>query len=161
MFRAYRPHALAGNAPATRSLTESGLWLSFAAPTLAWCQANRRETVCFNFLFSVPAPILGWITVGLTFFLVSMMGGNPLLGLFTLPAFALAYYRVRGGKPSLTLASRSGQGRGRFTNFEPEGTKTPSWNPLAKLAEERKRKERDKKLAEMFKRSGYDDETKP
>ena len=70
---------------------------------------------------------------------------------------------MHGGKPSLTLASRSGQSRGRFTNFEPENRpgNPPNWNPLAKLAEERKRKERDRKLAEMFKRSGYDDETKP
>jgi membrane associated rhomboid family serine protease len=139
----------------------SGLWLAFGAPAFAWCQINRSATVLFSFVIPIPAPVLGWILLAMTFFGVSMMGGNPLLGLFALPAFGLAYYRVHGGKPSLTLAKRGGESRGRFTNFEPEGTKTPDWNPLAKLAEERKRKERDKKLAEMFKRSGYDDEGKP
>ena len=136
----------------------SGLWLALAAPTFAWCRINRREIIRLYFCIPVPAPILGWLTLALTFFGISMAGGNPLLGLFALSGCGLAHYWASGGRPSLTLARRGGESRGRFTNFEPESRKAPGGNPLTRLAEERKRKERDKKLAEMFKRSGYDDD---
>ena len=145
----------------TAPVVQYGLWLALAAPTLAWCQINRRETIRLYFCIPVPAPILGWITLALAFIFTSLAGGHPLLGLFALSGCGLAYYWVRGGKPSLTLARRGGESRGRFQSFDPEGRGGASGNPLTKLAEERKRKERDRKLAEMFKRSGYDDEGKP
>ena len=137
----------------------SGLWLALAAPTVAWCLINRRETILLSFVLPVPAPVLAWLTVGLTFFFISSQGGHPLLGLFAVSGCAAAYLYVRNGV-SLTLARRSGEGRpagDRFADFDREGKGAASRNPLTKLAEERRRKERDKKLAEMFRRSGYDD----
>lgn len=134
-----------------------GLYLASTAPTVAWCLINRRETIVIYFVVPVPAPILGWLTMGFTWYAVSRSGGHPLLGLFALSGAAAAWWWVTIGREILRNRGRGGA-NARFADFRRE-TDTPGrGNPLARWRAERERKKQDQKLQEMFRRSGYDDD---
>jgi hypothetical protein len=75
-----------------------GLWLAIAAPTIAWCVLNAREVIRLYAVIPIPAPILAWLTVALTWFQVSMSGRHPLLGAFALSGCAFAYWYAKNGR---------------------------------------------------------------
>lgn len=132
-----------------------GLWLASAAPTVAWCRINRRETVVMSFFFPVPAPILGWITLAFTWFGVSMNSGHPLLGLFATAGGFAAWWWVDRGREMMRRRPAGG-GNLRFDNFGSETEDGGAGNPIIRWKRDREKKKRDQKLEEMFKRSGYD-----
>ena len=89
------------------------------------------------------------------------MLGNPFLGFFGLGGCAAALWWVRGGQE--WVARRFGKHKEtpnlRFADLDKDvrGAK-PRKNPLQKVREEKQRKERDAKIAEMFRNSGFKDE---
>jgi membrane associated rhomboid family serine protease len=98
-----------------------GLWAALAAPTVAWCVINRRETITLNFLFPVPAPVLMWITMALLWFSVSSTVRHPLLGLFSLAGCGFAYWYVVRGREWLDNLGRGKTGAKnnlRFQDFD-------------------------------------------
>lgn len=134
-----------------------GLGTAVAAPTIAWCHINRRETIVFNFLFPIPAPVLAWLTAAFTWFSVSTSGHHPLLGLFALSGCAAARWWITGGALPMRRPKADPKSNIRFADFDREMREGASRNPLTRWKEEKQRRERDKKLEEMFKRSGFDD----
>jgi hypothetical protein len=142
-------------------LIEFGLWLPLTTLVVAWAVINRRETVRFALLIAMPALWAAALGAALAFFHVSMNGGHPLLGLFALSGCGTAYWYVIKGRDLLRGlgTKKNASANTRFIDFEKEvkGAK-PSSNPFTRAAEEKKRRERDKKLEEMFRRSGYDDD---
>lgn len=64
-----------------------GLSLGVAAPTLAWCVVNRRETIYLMGVLPCPAPLLA----GLTVLSVWWEIGPPVMGLFGLTGCAAAF----------------------------------------------------------------------
>jgi len=137
---------------------EFSMWLPITAMVVAWATINRRETIRLAFLIPVPALWVAVIGVVFAFFHVSIKGSHPLLGLFALSGCGAAYLwmiRDRWLKPRKSAANSNT----RFVDFDKEVKDAkPSSNPFTRAAEERKRRERDKKLEEMFRRSGYDDD---
>ncbi|HZO88359.1 MAG TPA: hypothetical protein VFB38_08465 [Chthonomonadaceae bacterium] len=72
----------------------ASVWVALAAPTVAWCTINSRESVSLYGLLTIPAPLMALLTVVLVWFEV----GPPLLGLFALSGCAAAYAYVRYGR---------------------------------------------------------------
>lgn len=141
-----------------------GLWAALAAPTVAWCVINRRETITLNFIFPVPAPVLMWITMALLWFSVSSVAKHPLLGLFSLAGCGFAYWYVIRGREwidGLGGGKVGGKNNLRFDDFDRDVRPTAKTgaNPVNRWKEERERRERDRRLEEMFRRSGYDDDS--
>lgn len=144
---------LMGSAPLGLLL---GLWPAMGATVVAWALVNQRETISFFFL-PLPAWAVGLLGIATTWF----YAGGALLGLFALSGCAAAYWYVVQGR-YLKLGSKAknaANSNTRFVDFDKEvkGAK-PTSNPFTRAAEEKKRRERDKKLEEMFRRSGYDDD---
>jgi membrane associated rhomboid family serine protease len=140
-------------------LIEMEMWLPLTAIIVAWALLNRSQTVLVAMVLPMPALWAAWIGMALAFFHVSLSGRHPLLGLFALSGCGAAYWYVTAGR---TLSAKKATRRTDNVRFldcdrEVRGVK-PSRNPFTRAAEERKRRERDKKLEEMFRRSGYDDE---
>jgi membrane associated rhomboid family serine protease len=153
-----------------------GLWLGLAPLTIAWCLINRRETVMFNLFIPIPAMWLAWLTVAIVWW--SM--GPPLFSLFALAGCAAAWWYVtqgrfpssggytakerffgglRGGSGN---SSKGDAGNRRFRDFDGEVRGEPGGrrNPLdivGRLRDEQEKRKRDKRLEDMFRRSGYDD----
>ena len=154
-----------------RPVHAQGLWLAIAAPTIAWCVLNKREVIRLYAIIPIPAPILAWLTVAITWFSVSMSGNHPLLGLFALSGCAAAYgyathgrYAYRGyAGTSGPLGGLRGGGGGRsgggspplrFRDFdrEPEPVHR-GFDPIGRLRAWRQRRQ----LEKLFKRSGFSD----
>ncbi len=72
----------------------SGLWAGLAAPTIAWCTINRRESISFFGIVPVSAPLLAAITLVLLWYSV----GPPVLGLFALSGCAAAWWYASRGR---------------------------------------------------------------
>jgi hypothetical protein len=130
--------------------------MGLAAPTVAWCYINRREKVSIYFIFQIPAPWLGAITVASFVYQIAVTGGSPIMGLAGLVSPALAYWYASGGQFAL------GQKRSpsRFDGFENEVRDAKPANPLARLLDGIRKKKRDAKIAKMFKNSGLGDDDK-
>jgi hypothetical protein len=147
-----------------------GLSMAIAAPTVAWCIINRRESVYFYFI-PVPALAIGALSVVILWYEV----GPPLLGLFALSGCAAAWwYAAQGRNATLSYSTRRNadfgfnignrQGRGsdvtpetasRFYQFDRE-TVGPPRRGFNLVRWWRDRQER-KRLEEIFRRSGYTD----
>ncbi|MGC4044111.1 MAG: rhomboid family intramembrane serine protease [Armatimonas sp.] len=145
---------LIGSAPLGLLL---GLFPAMGATVVAWALVNQRETISFFFL-PLPAWAVGLLGIAITWY----YAGGAIMGLFALSGCAAAYWYVVKGR-SLRLGSKAkaaASGNTRFVDFDREvkGEVKPSNNPFTRAAEEKKRRERDKKLEEMFRRSGYDDD---
>jgi membrane associated rhomboid family serine protease len=139
-------------------ILESGLWLPMTAIIVAWATINRRETVRLAMILPMPALWAAAIGVVFAFFHVSMAGVHPLLGLFALSGCGAAYWYVVQGR-NLRTNKKKSTDNVRFVNFGQELREDKnSKNPFTRAVEEKKRRERDKKLEEMFRRSGYDDD---
>lgn len=146
-----------------------GLWLAIAAPTIAWCVVNAREVIRFYAIIPVPAPILAWLTVALTWFQVSMGSGSPFVGAFALSGCAAAYWYARSGRYRYQGYPRSGgtfgglrmQGGGgrpgdpplRFRDFDRDPPVARPMNPLRWLKAWNERR----KLEALWKRSNLQD----
>jgi membrane associated rhomboid family serine protease len=140
---------------------EFGLWLPMTAIIVAWATINRRETVRLAMVLPMPALWAAALGVIFAFFHVSLAGRHPLLGLFALSGCGAAYWYVLKGR-NLRTNNKKSTDNVRFVNFGQELREDKnSKNPFTRAAEEKKRRERDKKLEEMFRRSGYDDDGKP
>ncbi len=139
-------------------ILEFGLWLPMTAIIVAWAAINRRETVRLAMVLPMPALWAAAIGVVFAFFHVSMAGTHPLLGFFALSGCGAAYWYVTKGR-NLRTSKKKSTDNVRFVNFGQElREEKNSKNPFTRAAEEKKRRERDKKLEEMFRRSGYDDD---
>lgn len=71
-----------------------GLRYAVAAPTVAWCTINRRETILLYGILPLSAVLIGWLTVVVLWYEV----GPPLLGLFALSGCAAAYWYAMHGR---------------------------------------------------------------
>lgn len=142
----------------------AGLSLALTPVTVAWCWINRRETILFSFVFPVPALWIAGISVAFAFFEAGQLLGNPFAGVVALVGSGYAWWYVRGGRQQ--LAQRFGKKKDtpnlRFADLDKDirGGK-PRTNPFQKAKEEKERRERDKKIAEMFRNSGYEDDKRP
>lgn len=139
----------------------AGLTIGFSPIAIAWCWINRRETILFNFIFPIPALWIAALTAGFVFFGTASMLGSPFLGFFGLGGCTAAWWWVRGGQE--WAARRFGKHKKtpnlRFADLDKDVRGgTPRNNPFQKAREEKQRKERDAKIAEMFRNSGYKDE---
>lgn len=147
--------------PQRELATVAGLSLGFSPIAIAWCWINRRETILFNYLFPIPALWIAAITAAFAFFGTASMLGNPFAGFAGLSGCAAAWWWVRGGRE--WCEGRLGRKKEipnlRFSDLDRDiKDAKPSRNPLKKAREERERQERDRKIAEMFRNSGYQDE---
>jgi membrane associated rhomboid family serine protease len=139
----------------------AGLSTAFSPVALAWCWINRRETILFNFIFPIPALWIAALTAAFVFFGTASALGNPFAGFAGLSGCAAAWWWVRGGEE--WAEKRFGKHKKtpnlRFADLDKDirGAR-PSNNPFKKAREERERQDRDKKIAEMFRNSGYKDE---
>jgi len=134
----------------------AGLWMGLAAPTVAWCYINRREKVSIYFIFKIPAPWLGAITVASFVYQIAVTGGSPIMGIAGLVSPALAYWYASGARFTLGKA----RSKSRFDGFENEVRDAESGNPIARLLDGIRRKQRDAKIKKMFKNSGLGDDDK-
>ena len=134
----------------------AGLWMGLAAPTVAWCYINRREKVSIYFIFKIPAPWLGAITVASFVYQIAVTGGSPIMGIAGLVSPGLAYWYASGARFTLGKA----RSKSRFDGFENEGRDAEPGNPIARLLESIRRKQRDAKIKKMFKNSGLGDDDK-
>ena len=134
----------------------AGLWMGLAAPTVAWCYINRREKVSIYFIFKIPAPWLGAITVASFVYQIAVTGGSPIMGIAGLVSPALAYWYASGARFTL----RKARSKSRFDGFENEVRDAESGNPIARLLDGIRRKQRDAKIKKMFKNSGLGDDDK-
>jgi membrane associated rhomboid family serine protease len=137
-----------------------GLWLASAPATVAWCVLNRREVIRLYAIIPIPAPVLMWLTMAITWFQYSMGARNPIFGLFALSGCAAAYWYVTGGKYSLSrMGTSSGDRPQRMGGYGPRDREsverdTGGFNPLRWWRERQQRK----RLEAMFRRSGFDDD---
>ena len=76
---------------------------------VAWSLINRREVLSFFFL-PIPAPVIGWVGVAMTWY----YGGTGLPGLFLLPACAAMFWYVTRGRYSPETFDRNRNPRLRF-----------------------------------------------
>lgn len=151
----------------------NGLWESLAPLTVAWCLLNKRETVRLYFM-PVPAMFIAYLSMLLLWWRV----GPPFLGFFALLSCAAAWWYAENGRYSsrgyTTTSSpfaggfrspfngggSSEQGRSSRTINAPReslGSDNQGFNPLRWW----RRRQENKKLEAMFRRSGYtDDENK-
>jgi membrane associated rhomboid family serine protease len=130
-----------------------GLWPAMGATMVAWALLNKHETISF-FLMPLPAWAIGLLGIALAWY----HAGGALLGLFALSGCGAAYWYVLKGR-NLRTSKKKPTDNVRFVNFGQElREETNSKNPFTRAAEEKKKRERDKKLEEMFRRSGYDDD---
>jgi hypothetical protein len=134
----------------------AGLWLGLAAPTVAWCYINRSEKVSIYFIFKIPAPWLGAITVASCIYQIAVTAGNPIMGLAGLISPALAYWYASGARFTLGKA----RSKSRFDGFANEVRDAEPSNPIARLLDAIRRKQRDAKIKKMFKNSGLGDDDK-
>jgi len=134
----------------------AGLWMGLAAPTVAWCYINRREKVSIYFIFKIPAPWLGAITVASFVYQIAVTGGSPIMGIAGLVSPALAYWYASGARFTLGKA----RSKSRFDGIENEVRDAESGNPIARLLDGIRRKQRDAKIKKMFKNSGLGDDDK-
>ena len=134
-----------------------GLTVATAAPTLAWCWINRRETIVFSFFFPIPALWLGWITLAFAWYSLSTASGNPFLGVAALAGPAAGWWWTTRGRYRMR-APRKGSNL-RFSDFDrtPGGT-APRSRGAAGWFEAWRAKRRDARLERMFKNSGYEDD---
>ena len=134
----------------------AGLWMGLAAPTVAWCYINRREKVSIYFIFKIPAPWLGAITVASFVYQIAVTGGSPIMGIAGLVSPGLAYWYASGARFTLGKA----RSKSRFDGFENEVRDAAPSNPIARLLDGIRRKQRDAKIKKMFKNSGLGDDDK-
>ena len=134
----------------------AGLWMGLAAPTVAWCYINRREKVSIYFIFKIPAPWLGAITVASFVYQIAVTGGSPIMGIAGLISPALAYWYASGARFTLGKA----RSKSRFDSFENEVRDAEPGNPITRLLDGIRRKQRDAKIKKMFKNSGLGDDDK-
>lgn len=129
---------------------------------VAWAIINRREILTFFFL-PIPAPIIGWAGVAMTWY----YGGGGLGGLFLLPVCAAMYWYVTQGRYANTGYSVNKRflrldddddgpvySRGRST---PRSLDESDPRPFNVVRWWRDRQEK-KRLEEIFRRSGFTDE---
>jgi membrane associated rhomboid family serine protease len=142
----------------------AGLSLALTPVTVAWCWINRRETILFSFVFPVPALAIAAISVGFAFFETGQVLGSPFAGVVALVGSGYAWWYVRGGRDWLSrrFSKTKHAPNLRFADLDKDvrGAK-PTANPFQKAKEEKERRERDKKIAEMFRNSGYEDDKQP
>lgn len=74
----------------------AGLYLSLAAPIVAWCAVNRNEVIRVYGILPVTSPLLAIFTLVLTWYYV----GPPFLGLFALTSCLAAYWYAKSGRHS-------------------------------------------------------------
>ncbi|MBC8134556.1 MAG: hypothetical protein H8F28_01545 [Fibrella sp.] len=144
----------------------SGMLAGLSAITgplmVAWAIINRREVVTFFFL-PIPAPIIGWVGVAMTWY----YGGGGFEGLFLLPVCAAMYWYVTQGRYASTgydtnkrflrladdddtpVFSRGNATRRSLDESDPRPFNIVRWW--------RDRQEK-KRLEEIFRRSGFTDE---
>ena len=134
----------------------AGLWMGLAAPTVAWCYINRREKISIYFIFQIPAPWLGAITVASFVYQIAVTGGTPFMGIAGLIAPALAYWYASGGR--FALGKRPSPSR--FVGFANELRDEKSGNPITRFFDGIRKKKRDAKIEKMFKNSGLGDDDK-
>jgi hypothetical protein len=136
----------------------AGLWMGIAAPTVAWCAINSRETICLWGFIRIPAPLLSALTCVVVWY---EMGGGA-IGLFPLAACAAAYWYATSGRITFrgyAPVSRFGRPGGsnrphlRMETFDRESVSSgPRWSPLhVYRAWQEKRK-----LEQLWKRSFKD-----
>lgn len=130
---------------------------------VAWALINRREILTFFFL-PIPAPVIGWVGVVMTWY----YGGGSIGGLFLLPVCAAMYWYVTQGRYS----SSGYSGNKRFLNLVDDDDDGPVYSRgrsarrsldeadprpfnLARWWRDRQEK---KRLEEIFRRSGFTDE---
>jgi membrane associated rhomboid family serine protease len=141
-----------------------GLWLAIAAPTVAWCVLNQREVIRLYAVIPIPAPLLAWLTVALTWFQVSMQGGNPFLGAFALSGCAAAYWYAKNGRYAHRGYARTGGRFGgapatggspplRFRDFDRDPPVARGFDPVRGLRSWWQRRQ----LEKLWKRSGFSD----
>ena len=140
-----------------------GLWEALTPITIAWCLLNKRETVNLYFV-PVPAMFLAYLALVFLWWEV----GPPLLGLFALVPCAAAWWYADKGRHAyggygtntspfggFRTASNSTPANRRTNTGSPEKAAAP-FNPIKWW----KRRQEDKRLAAMFRRSGYTDDDK-
>jgi len=153
----------------------SGLWAAITPVTVAWCLINRRETVNLYFM-PVPALFLAYLAMLLLWWEV----GPPLLGFFALVPCGAAWWYAEKGRYSsyggYNSTASSPTLAGFRARFSPGGTQNPvgrqtaprreglssaNSNPGFNPVRWWKRRQENRKLEAMFRRSGYtDDENK-
>lgn len=138
----------------------AGLSYAVAAPTVAWCAINRRDTIMLYGILPLSAVIIGWLTVVVIWYELGPQVGSPVMGLFALSGCAAAYwyamqgrYLQRGytnarnpGKPNLRLHVVDDSRVGRDA---PVG----GFPPARWLRAQQERR----KLEKLWKRSGFAD----
>jgi len=133
-----------------------GLTVATAAPTLAWCWINRRETLIFSFFFPIPALWLGWITLAFAWYTVSTASGNPILGVAALAGPGAGWLWVTRGRYRLRGPYRGSNLR--FSDFDRTPGAAASRGGLSGWFAAWRNRRRDARLEKMFRNSGYDDD---
>ncbi len=133
----------------------AGLWTGVAAPTVAWCLLNRRESVVLWGLLPIPALWLAWLEVAIVWF----EHGAPILGLFALSGCAAAYWYVTQGRNGDSSFGYRNDSRSAFRSPFSGGASGPRESnstgfSLTRYLRDRREKRR---LEDLFRRSGYDD----
>ena len=140
----------------------ASLGMSLPAVTVAWCWINRAATIRFQFLFPISALWIAGITVLLQFFYTAQMLHSPWAGFAGLSGSTAAWWWIRGGRS--WFETRFGKKKNapnlRFADMDRDmrGAKQSN-NPFKIAREEKQRLERDKKIAEMFRNSGFKDDS--
>ncbi|MBC7806550.1 MAG: hypothetical protein H7145_10405 [Akkermansiaceae bacterium] len=128
---------------------------------VAWALINRRETLTFFFL-PIPAPIVGWVGVAMTWY----YGGGGFGGLFLLPVCAAMYWYVTQGryagagysanKTRLRFSDDDTPvySRGRTTQRSLDESAPRPFNVIRWWRDRQEKK----RLEEIFRRSGFTDE---
>jgi hypothetical protein len=137
-----------------------GLWVLAGAVTVAWAAVNRREVVNIWFL-PVSAPILMIIGAAMVWYHGGAGYGNPMIGLVALVGCAAAYWFATKGRHLLTsfgVESRSAYGsRNAPRRGGPRDSK-PDPLGLNRLLRGRREREEERRLEDIFRRSGFDTE---
>lgn len=72
----------------------AGLYFAIAAPTIAWCVVNARESILLYGIFRIPAPAILALTLVVTWYEL----GSGVSGLFGLISCGAAYLYARYGR---------------------------------------------------------------
>ena len=142
------------------AVTLTGLWVAVAAPTVAWCVINRRESINIWGVLPVPAPLIAVLAVVLVWYQAGAAFGAPLLGLFALSGCGAAYWYANGGRSLVDSYRPNRPTVAPNPRFRDIGRDSPSRRgaemPWSAWLRKRREAEQIKKLDDLWRRSGFE-----
>ena len=130
-------------------------WAAVGPTVVAWALVNRQASISFFFI-----PLPAWAVAALGAVMAWFYAGGGVIGLFALSGCFAAYWYVTQGRNLRFGTIRRGEAvHPRFVQFDRD-SQPASANPLRRWLAARQKKTRDRKLEEMFRRSGFTDDEK-